>query len=204
MIRKILRLPTLILFFCITLSSGTDAAGPSPSEVVERFQTQLLEVMKEAEKTNVQQRFDRLRPTVEKSFHIPLMIQIASGSHWKQATASERVELINAFRRMSISILATLFDGYSGEVFKLLKEKPGPQKTLLVITELVKSDKSTVDIAYVTKKIKDRWRIIDVIIDNGISELMVRRSEYNSILKNKGIPGLVSLLNRKADELTAN
>jgi ABC-type transporter MlaC component len=73
-----------------------------------------------------------------------------------------------------------------------------------VITELVKPDKSTVDIAYVTKKIKDRWRIIDVIVDNGISELMVRRSEYNLILKKKGVPGLVSLLNRKADELVAN
>ncbi len=160
--------------------------------------------MKEAEKTTVQQRFNHLRPIVKKSFHIPLMIRIASGNHWKRATASEQADLINAFQRMSVSILATLFDGYSGEVFKVLNEKPGPQKTQLVITKLVKSDKSTVDLAYVTKKIKNRWRIIDVIVDNGISELMVRRSEYTLILKKKGIPGLISLLNSKADELVAN
>lgn len=204
MIRKILSLPALVFFLCLTLSPGTDAAGASPSEVVQRFQSKMIEVMKDAGKMSVQQRFDRLRPTVEKSLHIPLMIQIASGDHWKRATASERAELINSFRRMSISILATLLSGYSGESFKVLEEKPGPQKTMLVMTKLVKSNKSTIDIAYVTRKIKGRWQIIDVIVDKGISELMVRRSEYNLILKKKGIPGLILLLNSKADELTTN
>ena len=204
MFRKFRSLPALILFFCLALSPGADAAGPSASGTVERFQTKLLEVMKAAEKLSVQQRFDRLGPTAVKSFHFPLMIQIASGKYWKGATASEQIELIKAFKHMSVSTLATLFDGYSGEVFKLSGEKPGPQKTLLVMTKLVKSDKSTVNITYVTKKIKDDWWIIDIVVDTGISELMVRRSEYNLVLKNKGIPGLISLLNRRANELTSN
>ncbi|NQU59755.1 MAG: ABC transporter substrate-binding protein [Rhodospirillales bacterium] len=191
----------LVLFFFLWGPLPTEAAGPSPSDLVEKFQANLLEVMKEAESSNVRQRFDHLSPIVEETFHLPLMIQIATGSYWKEATTSERIELVRAFRRMSISILATLFDGYSGEVFKLTGEKPGPQKTLLVVTKLIKTDKSTVDIAYVLRSIKDRWRIIDVVLDNGISELMVRRSEYHLILKNKGIPGLISLLNTKADGL---
>ena len=173
------------------------------SEVVERFQASLLEVMKEAKTLSVQQRYSRLQPSVEKSFHLPLMIQIAAASHWKESTTSERRQLINAFRRMSISTLATLFDGYSGETFKLVDEKPGPQNTTLVVTKLIKSDKSTVEISYVTRPFKNGWRIIDVILDRGISELMVRRSEYRQILKNKGITGLISVLNGKADELVS-
>ena len=47
------------------------------------------------------------------------------------------------------------------------------------------------------------WRVIDVIVDNGISELKVRRSEYNLILKQSGVPGLITLLHNKADELVA-
>ena len=131
------------------------------------------------------------------------MVQIATGNYWKEATPSERAQLVKAFRRMSIAILATLFDGYSGEVFIRVNEKPGPQKTLLIMTKLVKPDKSTVDIAYVLRPFKESWLIIDVVIDNGISELKVRRSEYNLVLKNKGIPGLISLLTNKADELVS-
>ncbi len=203
MIRHFSNIKALILIAFLATSLTGEAFAASPSEIVERFQATLLEVMKEAKALSVQQRYSRLRPSVEKSFHISLMVQIASGGYWKKATPDERRQLVNAFRRMSISTLATLFDGYSGEVFKLVDEKPGPQNTTLVMTKLIKSDKSTVDIAYVTRPFKDDWRIIDVILDNGISELMVRRSEYRLVLKNKGVVGLIRLLNGKADELVA-
>lgn len=203
MIRCFSNIKALILIAFLSTSLTGEAFASSPSEIVERFQATLLEVMKEAKTLTVQQRYSRLRPSVEKSFHIPLMVQIASAGYWKKAMPGERQQLVNAFRRMSISTLATLFDGYSGEVFKLMDEKPGPQNTTLVKTKLIKADKSTVDIAYVTRPFKDGWRIIDVILDNGISELMVRRSEYRLVLKNKGILGLIKLLNGKADELVA-
>jgi len=130
-----------------------------------------------------------------------MMIQIATGSYWKEATATERKQLVEAFRRMSVTSLATLFDDYSGEVFKLVKESPGPQKTRIVTTKLLKSDKSTIDIAYVMLRFKEGWKIIDVILDSGISELKVRQSEYRMVLKKEGVPGLISLLNNTADEL---
>ena len=199
--RSSLTFKALVLFVCLAVLPGPATAEAGPSDIVVRFQASLLQVMKEAEKLSVHQRFERLAPSVDKSFHIPLMIQIISSGFWKKATASEQMQVVEAFRRMSIATLATLFDGYSGEVFKLEKQMPGPQKTLLVMTKLIKSDKSTVDIAYVLRPFKEGWRIIDGILDNGISELKVRQSEYSQILKNKGIPGLISLLNGKADEL---
>ena len=201
---------SLILLFFIaffTFVSGYSADGRSvgagPIETVRTFQAALLQIMKEAKNLNIQQRYDFLAPRVKKSFHIPLMVQIASGEYWNQATSSERMDLIIAFRRMSIVTLATLFDGYDGESFKVIDEKQGPQKTTLVGTNLIKADKSKIDITYVTRPFKDGWRIIDIIVDNGISELMVRRSEYRLTLKNSGIPGLIKILNGKADELAS-
>ena len=203
MLRKIYYIKLLILLAIIFIAPAANAAEMTSSKVVERFQANLLEVMKEANTLSVQQRYARLRPSVEKSFHLPLMVRIAISNHWKDSTTSERRQLVNAFRRMSISILATLFDGYSGETFKLVEEKPGPQNTTLVVTKLVKSDQSTVEISYVTIQFKNEWRIIDIILDRGISELMVRRSEYRLILKNRGVAGLISVLNGKADELVS-
>jgi hypothetical protein len=45
--------------------------------------------------------------------------------------------------------------------------------------------------------------VVDVIVSNGISELAVRRSEYNAILNAGGPSELVSKLNQKADAILA-
>jgi len=195
---------TVVLFVAIaSMGESAIAGGKSPSAVVGSFQDMLIEVMKTAENTTVKQRYENLEQGVGSSFHVPLMVQIATGKYWKEATRDERTKLVNAFLRMSISTLATLFDGYDGEIFRQLGVKEGPSKTRLVMTELVKSDKSTVDIAYVTRNFGQKWRIIDVIVDSGISELKVRRSEYHLVPKEKGIPGLIDLLNSKADQLVS-
>ena len=202
MIHRLFSTGAIALCVCLFFSSpNLQAAEPTPSDIVGEFQAQLLQVMKEAKNLSVKERFDRLSPSVEDAFHLQLMIQIVTGSYWKEAMTTERMQLVEAFRRMSVTTLATFFDGYAGEVFKLVKERPGPQKTQIVMTKLQKSDKSTVDIAYVTRRFKKGWKIIDVIVDSGISELKVRQSEYRQVLKNEGVPGLILLLNNKADEL---
>jgi len=203
MFRHRFRLGVLGALLSLALSYPAAAEPRSPSAVVAAFQSVLIDVMKEARGLSVKDRFDRLAPRVEEAFHLPLMIQIASGGSWKAATQSERLDLVRAFRRMSVSTLATLFDSYDGEVFNVVEEKPGQQNTRYVFTHLVKSDKSKVEIIYVARQFDDRWRLIDVIVDRGISELKVRQSEYHAVLRSEGVPGLIALLNGKADELIA-
>lgn len=179
------------------------SAGESPQAIVAQFQNALIDVMKDAKALGVRGRYDRLNPIVDRAFHIPLMTQIATASAWAEAGDDKRRDLVNAFRRMNLSTLATLFDGYSGEVFQIVGEHDGPQHTRIVETVLTKSDKSTVEIAYIARQFSSRWYLIDVVVDRGISEITVRRSEYTRILKDQGVDGLISTLNGKADELLA-
>ena len=193
----------LAVLFVLVAAIPAGAAEVEPRVLVERFQGNLLAVMKEAETLGVKGRYDRLVSSIEETFYLPLMIRIASGPYWKGANQTQRSRLISAFRRMSVSRVATLFDGYAGETFEAIGEKPGPQNTLLVKTRIVIPDKSSVNLTYVAKAIKERWRLIDVIVDDGISELSVRRSEYRRVLQKEGIDGLIAILNKKADELIA-
>ena len=193
----------LAVLLVLVAAVPAGAAEVEPRVLVERFQGNLLAVMKEAETLGVKGRYDRLVSSIEETFYLPLMIRIASGPYWKGANQTQRSRLISAFRRMSVSRVATLFDGYAGETFEAIGEKPGPQNTLLVETRIVIPDKPSVNLTYVAKTIKERWRLIDVIVDDGISELSVRRSEYRRVLKNEGVDGLIATLNKKADELIA-
>ena len=95
-----------------------------------------------------------------------------------------------------------LFSGYSGQVFKTVGQTDGAGATVLVETHLTDPDGDYHSLAYVTKNDGQRWWIVDVIVDGGISELKVRISEYRLILKQSGVDGLIRALNAKADALT--
>ena len=195
------RFPFFVFLVAFAFAKAGAASDDSPRAIVTQFQDSLVGVMKEAKALGVRGRYERLAPVVERAFHLPAMTQMATGSTWAEANGEQRKEMVGAFRRMSISTLATLFDGYSGEAFKFVEEHGGPQNTRIVETQIIKSDKSTNDIAYVAHRFASRWYLIDVVVDRGISEISVRRSEYARVLKDRGADGLIAILNGKADEL---
>lgn len=189
----------LFPLFAGVLTALPAAAQEDPARtVIQRFQQSLLAVMKEAKSLGVTGRYQRLQPRIEEAFHLPLMIRIATGSFWKKADKEQRSRLVAAFKRLSISTYANRFDGYSGQVFEIVGQRPGPQKTVLVKTRIVSPGDSPARLTYVVKEFKGQWRIVDILLDNDISELAVRRSEYRRLLKKKGVDGLIATLNDKA------
>ncbi len=194
----------VLLFLAGVLTALPAAAQEDPARtVIQRFQQDLLAVMKEAKILGVTGRYQRLQPKIEEAFHLPLMIRVATGSFWRKADKEQQSRLVAAFKRLSISTYANRFDGYSGQVFEIVDQRPGPQKTVLVKTRIVSPGDSPARLTYVVKEFKGQWRIVDILLDNDISELAVRRSEYRRLLRNKGVDGLIATLNDKADGLVA-
>ena len=196
--------PNVLLFLSVFLTAlPSGAAEVSPRAVVEAFHESLLAVMKKADVLGMGGRYRHLEPRIDEAFDLTRMIRIASGSHWKRADAAKRRQLLDAFRAMSVSAYAAQFDGYSGQSFVTVGERREPKNILLVETRIVIPGEEPVDITYVTKNSGEGWRIVDVLLDNAISELAVRRSEYRRILKKRGVDGLIATLYRKAAALQA-
>ena len=199
MTRRFLTLTFAIFLFF--LPNKVNAADPTASELVNTLHSTLLQVMKNADSLGYKGRYDVLEPVVSKSFYFPLMMQIATGRYWRKSSKQQQQAMSKAFARISIGTYAARFDGFSGQSFKTINEKPGPQKTILVKTELMNPDGDDVDLTYVTRKIKENWYILDVLLEGGISEIAVKRSEYRNILKTGGPDQLISILEDKADKL---
>lgn len=196
-------LAAVLLSALLGWTAVAGAATSSPRQTVERFNASLIEVMKRAAQLDFAGRYAFLEPKVAESFNLPLMIRVAAGSSWRHAAPAEQVALAAAFKRMSVSTYASRFDGFSGESFETLGERAGPQKTTLVDTRLNRPDDDPVKITYVTRKAGEDWKIVDVLVDGGISELAVRHSEYRKVLKDGGVAALVRELKAKADKLAA-
>ena len=173
----------------------------SPRTVVENFHTTLLDAMKSAKTVGVEGRYRTLEPRIENIFHLRMMIAIATGRHWRKAGPKQRDHLTRAFKRFSVGTYASRFSSFSGESFETAGVKSGPRQTVLVDTRLNRTDDPPVPITYVVKKFAGAWRIIDVVVEGGISELAVRRSEYATTLKQGGVEALINALNKKADGL---
>lgn len=189
------------VFLAIPTAAQASACADTPRSVVERFHATLLGVMKEADALGIKGRYERLVPDMTACFDMVRMIRIAAGTHWRKAGPDDRKSLVDAFSRMSISTYASRFNGHSGESFETLSEGPGPQKTQLVKTQIVRPADGPVGFIYVLVKTKAGWRIADILLDNAISQLAKHRSEYRQTLETQGASGLVAVLNGKADSL---
>ena len=180
---------------------SSPAQGSPAKDVIERFHAALIAVMKDAESLGPGGRYERLAPEVARTFNLARMIQIATGSYWRKAQDADRERLVAAFARLSSGTYADRFDGYSGQAFETINESAGPRGTVLVATQIRSPDDAPVPITYVMVEADGRWAAIDVLLDDAISELAVRRSEYHQILRQRGPGGLIVELNRKADLL---
>ena len=199
--RPVYKYLIFIIYFLVFLSPS--AASESARAVVEEFHDSLIAIMKEARQLGTKGRYEQLAPKFDQAFNKRRMIRVATGRFWKDASESEQADLLSAFRRMSISTYASQFDSYSGQSFETVGERSGPKERALVETRILDRDGPKADLTYVLEKVEDHWLIVDVLLDNSISQLAVRRSEYRHLLRKDGVNGLISALNRLADSLIA-
>lgn len=197
-----------VLGVAFVLSTST-ASAASPQDVIASLHAALLEAMKMGSKSTTLARYERLRPKLDEIYDFRRMIEVASGSHWAAADPATQTQLADAFARLSVMTYASRFNGYDGEQFTITGERPGTRDTVLVGTEIDRGanakiapgEERVVPITYVLAQTDGNWRIIDVLLDQTISELAVRRSEYSKILRDGGAPALIPVLEDKANQL---
>lgn len=189
----------------LLLASPTlgQAAPETPTALVEAFHSDLLNIMKSAKSLGVSGRYNKFLGLIDEYFDLPLMVRFVTAKQWATADSQARHAVTAAARRMSAAELAVLFDDYGGEVFKTTGTRDIKDGTVLVQTVLKREGEDDVKVSYRALKIGGNWRIIDVMLDGDISQLVKRRGEYARTLADKGIAGLTKLLNDKAAEITA-
>ena len=186
----------------LTLKTWPAFAGRRTAEqVVAQFHDALLSIMQEAKSLDYKGRFRKLKPHIVQNFHLPVMIRIATGSFWRNASSREQERLLKVFTDISIGTYASRFSNYSGQKFLNQGFRKGPQDTILVDTIIYNPTAADVPITYVTREIQGSWRIIDILLASGISEIAVRRAEYRRLLQSDGVEGLISGITEKLEGL---
>ncbi len=198
--RRIFLIP--LLFAVLTgvgmaLPAAVAAATTTARAVIERFHESLLGVMKDASRLGYRGRYATLITEVSRAFHLPVMARVAVGRHWKKLSRPQKKKLVEAFGRMTTATDAYRFDGYGGERFRFVEAVELRPRTVMVKTELVKTDGEAVKLDYLVRRFKSGWRVVDIFLKGTFSELATKRSEYSSVMRRRGLDGLIAEINRK-------
>ncbi len=181
-------------------SPAAMATSPGPTEMVQNFYAELLDVMRHAATLGVKGRYQKLEPIVLRTFDVPFMARLSIGPSWAKLSTDQKRRVAQAYGRYITAVYTTRFDGYSGERFEVLGEQQIKHGTL-VKSRIVKANGEPVSINFVLHDNDIAWQIRDVYLEGAISELATRRSEFSGVLRSSGIDALIASLNKKADDL---
>ena len=184
------------------VSYGADAAPANGGgDTVRGLYDALLGAMKNGRTLGQSGRFTQLEPVIRRSFDIAAMARLSVGSSWAGLNEAQRQQVTDGFARYISAIYADRFDSYGGQKLEVTGEQPS-SGGVMVRSQIIRANGEPVRVDYMMRQSGDAWLISDIYLDGAISEVATRRSEFAAILKNDGIDGLITALNRKADMLT--
>jgi phospholipid transport system substrate-binding protein len=197
--------PRLPIALCALLlastATSTFAADTDPAVTqVEALDGSLLEAMKSGPAASTAERYRKLAPVIERVFALPLMTQLSVGPSWSSFEPQQQKALIAAFSRYTIANYAHNFDSFNGQKFDVDGHvvNRGPDK--IVQARLDRPNDAPVRFLYRMRDVNGAWKVIDVYF-NGVSQLILHRTEYAEAIASGGPPALIDHLNKVSDGL---
>ena len=186
-----------VLIFVFTVLCPVDGKSEQsgPAEVIKKFNATLMDSMKGGKELGYSGRYKLLEPVVKDSFALSYMAGVSVGQYWSKLNEKERRLFLETYVEWTIATYAGRFDEYSGEKFEVVSESKLDRDNVTVVSKLRSAKKET-DFYYRLRKMEGKWRIADIQI-SGVSQLALTRSQFVSVLRDKGFNALISMLKKK-------
>ena len=190
---------TLLFIFAVPNISNNLLAADDPGQYVMKMTQSAINTLtdKSISQNSKETQFGEL---FDKNFDVPSISRFVLGKYWKQASLDQKKNFIKAFRNYVVKTYSSRFNEYSGEQLKLINfENESNPKIFIVHTALERQDAPIIKVDWRIGKKKDRFVILDIIIE-GISLAITQRSEFVSVIdQNEGnIDQLISMLKEKS------
>ena len=197
----------LILFLIYGLVFGLPAlaVNESAGQVIQRLHDGIRRVDTDfsapAEaKASFEERTAALTPLIQNTHDLSYMARITIRSHWASLDDEQRAQFNSAFRDLSVATYARRFRNLADIEFRTVAERPMKRGRIEIQTELIDGNDEAIALNYVLQKGAEGWRIINVLAD-GVSELALKRSQYQQILKTRDFSELLQHLQRQQQEM---
>ena len=206
--RRLITAALLVLpLHLLTLSTATANVDERQIEqataVVETLHSTLLSVASQKD-LSFEQRVDELDTVVRDSFDFPYVSRFLLRRTWSGLDAEDQQRFIELFKRLSVASYASRFAEISAESLVINDSQPQGENRVQVTASVLLENRD-VPLSYVLQSVNDqadeRWAIVNVVAD-GVSDLALRRAEYNRVLADESFEGLLEYVEQQIDELS--
>ena len=190
--------------FIVAILAGAVSFGNSqelgPEELVRRVTQEVLDAFKSDAELAAGDRQKAIKLAEEKVLpHIDFeeAVRLAVGRSWAQASPEQRRQLVAEFRAMLVRTYASAIEAYRGQTVQVLPVRMKPADTdVTVRNRYIRHGAPPASFEYQMHKTDRGWKIYDIVAE-GVSLVITYRSEFDAIVKQDGIDGLIRRLAEK-------
>jgi len=171
-----------------------------PEELVRKVTQDVLDAIRSDKQLAAGDRQKALKLAEEKVLpHIDFeeAARLAVGRAWAQATPEQRKKLVEEFRRMLVRTYSNAISAYEGQTMKVLPVRMKPGDTEVTVhNQYIRAGGTPLPVDYQMHKTDQGWKIYDITVE-GVSLVLTYRSEFDAVVKQSGIDGLIKRLEEK-------
>ena len=171
----------------------------SPEQLVQKITNEVLDSIKSDKQLAAGDKQKAIKLAEEKV--LPYIdfeeaTRLAVGRAWARATPEQKKRLVSEFRNMLVRTYSNAIGGYHGQTLKVLpsRGKQDPQDTI-VRTQFVRPGGPPLPIDFQMRN-GGGWKVYDIAVE-GVSLVLTYRSEFDAVVKQEGIDGLIKRLAQK-------
>ena len=186
-------------FLVFFLTFQTESFATNPSDFVQSAVNRASEILKQ--NISKEEKMEKIELIAEEVVDIKGIAYYSLGSHRKTLSSEKKDEYFKVFKKYFLKSFSSRLAQYSDPKIQVSSEKKLNEKYTIVSSILLATEKTPqvkLDWRIVTKDIH-KPLIIDVVIE-GVSLARVQREEFNSIIQNSNIDGLINNLNEFANK----
>ena len=192
---QILRFFLILLFPVMALAQESE-----PEALVKKITEEVLAALKSDKQLAAGDREKAVKLAEQKILpHVDFeeATRLAVGRGWKEATPEQRKKLIAEFRNMLVRTYSNAIGTYEGQTMKVLpsRVKPGEGEAT-VRNQFLRPGGKPILIDYSMRKTDSGWKIYDIVVE-GVSLVLTYRSEFDAVVKQEGVDGLIKRLGQK-------
>jgi phospholipid transport system substrate-binding protein len=193
----------LISILCAGFLAGTAFAQPlSPQELVQKITNDVLAAVKSDKELAAGDRQKAVQVAEQKVLpyvDFEYATRLAVGRAWRQATPEQKQRLVKEFRNMLVRTYSNSVSAYQGQTLKVLPARGKGETSddeATVHTQFVRPGGQPLPIDFQMRKAGDAWKVYDIVVE-GVSLVLTYRSEFDALVKQQGIDGLIQALAQK-------
>ena len=171
-----------------------------PEELVRKVTQDVLDAIRSDKQLAAGDKQKALKLAEEKVLpHIDFeeAARLAVGRAWAQATPEQRKKLVEEFRKMLVRTYSNAISAYEGQTMQVLPVRMKPGDTEVTVhNRYIRAGGTPLPVDYQMHKTDQGWKIYDITVE-GVSLVLTYRSEFDAIVKQQGIDGLIKRLEEK-------